>query len=382
MASHRISRLKTDVIGECIEKLHEKRRAVREEGMKALVAALKGFVPADEIDNRYFTVFDRCCNSIRKGGAAEATLAYRAIGLLALTVGACTDDILLKARPVLEKTLQAPSSGAATMVAALDCLAAVTLAGTRRSLDAAPALRAATGVIRRAGDDATASSTPPEVLTAALSAFALLLTTVGGDDLRTYPCVFKEAMVPFQDLVKLLESDNPSVVMAAGEAIAVCAELNLTKLASPEDMEAIETKVSDLATDASGDMTPTEQRQVDFFQKIADMMCQADDCPQTEGAMAASSPSVRRGVLRESTWARLVQFSFLRRFLGKGFPKHVQDNPLFGKEEDTSVADGDEELPAKKSWRHGGGKGKQWTSAMRRDRDIVWESKNGFYLYD
>ena len=53
----------------------------------------------------------------------------------------------------------------------------------------------------------------------------------------------------------LTESDNPSVLMAAGEALAVCAEANLMKHASPEDMDAIETKVLDLATDASGDMT-------------------------------------------------------------------------------------------------------------------------------
>jgi hypothetical protein len=369
-----------DVIGECIDKLHEKRRAVREQGMESLVAALEGFVPADDIDHRYFTVFDRCCASLRKGGAAEAALAYRAIGLLALTAGDATDvncskDIYNKALPVVRVTLQAPSSGVETMVAALDCLAAVTLGGAPRPLNATSAMRAATGVIRRAGDD-----TPPEVVTAALSAFALLLTTIGdgGVDLKSYTSSFKEAMVPFQDLVKLLDSNNPSVVMAAGELVAVCAELNLTKLYSPEDMDAIETKVLDLATGASGDMMPTEQLQAEFFQKIADIVCQ-DERPQTEESIAASSSS-GRGVLRESTWARLVQLSFLKRFLGKGFRKHFQDNPRFRPEEDTSVAtDEDDEPTAKKAWRHGGGKGKQWTSAMRRDRDIVWESKNQYH---
>jgi hypothetical protein len=123
-------------------------------------------------------------------------------------------------------------------------------------------------------------------------------------------------------------------------------------------------------------MMPTEQRQADFFQKIADILCQA----QTEEESIAASSSSGRGVLRASTWARLVQLSFLRRFLGKGFRKHFQDNPRFRPEEDTSVAtDEDDEPTAKKAWRHGGGKGKQWTSAMRRDRDIVWESKNQYH---
>ena len=90
-----------------------------------------------------------------------------------------------------------------------------------------------------------------------------------------------------------------------------------------------------------------------------------------------------RGVLRVSTWARLVQLSFLKRFLGKGFRKHLQENPLFRQEEDTSDAtDEDDELTAGKGRRRGGGKGKQWSLAMRRDREIGWESKNSFSQYD
>ncbi|KAI4983856.1 hypothetical protein ZWY2020_025722 [Hordeum vulgare] len=67
-----------------------KRRAVREEGMEALVAALERFVPVDELNYRDVTVYDRGCASLRQGSSREATLAYRAIGLLALTVGAAT----------------------------------------------------------------------------------------------------------------------------------------------------------------------------------------------------------------------------------------------------------------------------------------------------
>ncbi|KAI4984206.1 hypothetical protein ZWY2020_047239 [Hordeum vulgare] len=378
------SRRKTDVIGECIDKLHEKRRAVREEGMEALVAALERFVPVDELNYRYFTVFDRCCASLRKGSSREATLAYRAIGLLALTVGAatahgvdCSKDILEKVLPVLEETLHAPSSGAATMAAALDCLAAVTLAGARRPEDMAPSMKAVWGAIRRAEDETTSS---PEILTAAVCALALLLTTVG--DLRSYPCTFKEAMIPFHDLAELLECEHPAVRVAAGEALAVCVEINLTQHASPEDIQVIEMILSDLAADASGDQILTEE-QVEFFQQIADIMSQGEgDCPETEESMPLSYTS-GHSVLRVSTWARLVQLNFLKRFLNKGFPKHLQDNPLFWEQVDSSDAvDEADEQPAEKGRRRGGGRDKRWSSAMRRDRDIGWESKNDFSLYD
>ncbi|KAM3241246.1 hypothetical protein ACQJBY_054313 [Aegilops geniculata] len=382
MSSLRNSRRKTNVVGECIDKLHEKRRAVREEGMEALVAALEGFVPVDELDYRYFTVFDRCCASLRKGACREATLAYRAIGLLALTVGAatadgvdCSKDILEKALPVLEETLHAPSSGAATMVAALDCLAAVTLAGTRRPEDAAPSVEAVWGAIRRAQDETKPS---PEVLAAAVRAFALLLTTVG--DLTSYPCTFKEAIIPFHDLAELLECEHPAVRIAAGEALAVCAELSLTQHASPEDIQVIEMTLSDLAADASSDQNLTEE-QVEFFQQIADIMSQGG-CPETEESVPSSYTS-GRSVLRVSTWARLVQLNFLKRFLNKGFRKHLQDNPLFREQVDSSDAlDEADEQPSGKGRRRGGGREKRWSSAMRRDRDICWENKNGFSVYD
>ncbi|KQJ94045.1 uncharacterized protein LOC104583473 [Brachypodium distachyon] len=375
MASVRMSRRNNDadVVGECIEKLHEKRRAAREDGVKALVAALEGLVPVDELDYRYFTVFDRCCASLL---LRKARLAYRAIGLLALTVdpapdAGCSKDILDKSLPILEKTLQSSSSSDAA--AALECLAAVTLAGARRLEDAAPSMKAVLGVIERtAGED---TSTDLVVLPAAVSAFSVLLTTAG-DLLRTCRWgSFREVMIPFGGLAELLESGNPAVRMAAGEVLAVCAELNLTRHASPGDQEALETRVFELAYEA-GD---NEDQQV-LFQKIAAVLSD-EECPKPEESMAPPpSSSSGRGVLRTSTLARMVQLNFLKRFLGKGFDKHVQGNPLF-REEDSSVAVADE-LPTEKIRQRDCRTEKQRSSARRMDRDIGWESKNRFPHYD
>jgi hypothetical protein len=83
----------------------------------------------DKVDYRYLTIFYRCRASIDKGSAGEAVLAYRAIGLLALNVGAsadCSMEILTNTLHLhaLVKTLRTPSDGAAAkVVAAIDCLA-------------------------------------------------------------------------------------------------------------------------------------------------------------------------------------------------------------------------------------------------------------------
>jgi hypothetical protein len=45
-----------------------------------------------------------------------------------------------------------------------------------------------------------------------------------------------------------------------------------------------------------------------------------------------------------STWARLVQLSFLKRFLGKGFDKHVLHNPLVRDVATVTAADAGEHV--------------------------------------
>lgn len=355
-----------DLVDKCIIALHEKRRSTREAAMAALVGALEGFVPIDDVDYRYLTVFARCCFSLKKGSAREAGLAYRAIGLLALTLGAgCggSKEILAEAFPLLVRTVQTSSDGP-RVVAALDCLAAVTFAGARGDPDeTSQSMKAIWGVIdprsapKLAGP---AMRTSPQVLAAAVSAWAFVLTTVG--EWRTDPSTWKETI---PHLAKLLEADDRAVRMAAGEALAVCVELNLTQHASPEDMEAIETAVSDLAAEAGGKGADkrrlTEQK--DLFRRI-DAFMKHGECPEKSGWTSSSS---RRGVLKVSTWAKLVQLNFLKRFLGKGFLSHVQDNALFR----LAFSVSSESCP-------GGGRRRSGLCELKKRREISWETKQHF----
>ena len=103
--------------------------------MKYLVGVLEGFVPMDEIGYRDFDISECCLRSLLEGTASEARLAYRAIGLLALTIGARTEEYLFKvmfgaALAVARNTMR-ESSDTPTLIAALQCLAAVTFAGAR-----------------------------------------------------------------------------------------------------------------------------------------------------------------------------------------------------------------------------------------------------------
>jgi hypothetical protein len=360
------------VVDICINNLHEKRRCKREAGLEGLIVLLERFMPMDTIDYRYLTVFSRCRASIEKGAAREALLAYRAIGLLALTVGAsadCSKEILINTLhlPALVKTLR-DSSDAAKVVAALDCLAAVTLAAARRPLDVEPSLGIMWSLVKNTGVHSVVS-------TAAVSLWTLLLTTLG--HLGTYPYAGKEATIPFRDLAKLLDTDDPALLTATGEALAVSAELGMTQHASPEDMQALETKVSSLASGTRGENEKRNKHRF-MFQEIAAIMKRAGDCSNDEELMPTSSS--RPSVLKLSKWARMVQLNFLKRFLGKGFDKHLLDNPLFREHSGYITTEEANELPNGKSKQQRFGREKQWTVALRRDRMISWEDKNTFQL--
>jgi hypothetical protein len=146
----------------------------------------------------------------------------------------------------------------------------------------------------------------------------LLLSTLVG--LNTCPYGWKETTIPPHHLAQLLESDDLALRTAAGVVLAMWAELILTRHASPKNMQELNDGVSDLATNLKH-----------------------GQCPDPEETSTIPKSSSERSVLKVSTWARLVQLSFLKRFLGEGFDKHVLHNPLV-REVDTVTDDEADEL--------------------------------------
>ncbi|XP_051211772.1 uncharacterized protein [Lolium perenne] len=308
-----------DALDSCIWRLRGSRRrpnreeALYEDAMKNLVGALEGFKSVDEIDLRDLTIADCCLRSLVAGTASEARLAYRAIGLLALTVGARPNkyyfDAVFGAALAVARNTMHESSDTATLVAALQCIAAVTFAGAHRPEDTHECMKAVMAVFNpRLAPDLSETgqswTVSPEVLDAAVTAWTLLLSTLVG--LNTCPYEWKETTIPPHHLAEILESDDLSVRTAAGVVLAMWAELILTRHASPKNMQEPDDRVANLAADIKH-----------------------GQCPNLE---------------ETSTWARLVQLSFLKRFLGKGFDKHVLHNPLVRDVATVTAADAGEHV--------------------------------------
>ncbi|XP_062224621.1 uncharacterized protein LOC133923214 [Phragmites australis] len=385
-----------ELLDMCVAALHDKLAspATREAAMASLVGALEGVVPLDETtDGRCLVIFAIRGASIKKAGTSsapaatrEARLAYRAVDLLAFTLrkGGAT-EIMDESFPMLSRALQVQASQneEPMLIAAFDCLAAVTFAGALGTEEAERPLKAIWGVIfpedfysslfssssSSLRSPKISTKTSPLVVAATVSAWTFLVTTVTDSQRKADRAAWNATIA---SLASLLEADDRAVRMATGEALAVCVELNLTQHLPRKDMEALQARVSDLAAEAGGKgaVKTLLPEQKDLFRQIAAFM-ERGERPKK----SVRTSSDRRESIKVSTWAKLVQLNFLSRFLGNGFLSHIKGNKLF-KESFTIGADDRKMLSiAKKKV-----ESKTRQKSMKMNREMAWETKNIFLL--
>uniref|UniRef100_A0ACD5Y2D5 Uncharacterized protein n=1 Tax=Avena sativa TaxID=4498 RepID=A0ACD5Y2D5_AVESA len=376
-------------IQRCVGMLHQNKHVAREEGLKDLVAALEGFVAAEDItDHRYEydQALSRCFSFLSTVGrsAKEHKDAYRAIGIYVLTVlGFEAQNILDRLFALDRLTAElTPSSAseAERAVAAINCLTAVTLVCAKKAAAAKRTLKAVCEVIDQ--------TTFPQVLAAALSAWTLLLPRAG--NLR--------AMTPFKVIAKHLSADDPAVRMAAGEALAVCIERNhrpyqpdppylyryhglRPREPKPEDRPSLESRVAELAAGVDAHKKKHAEERI-LFQQIKDLLeanppGSDDQDEYDEGEEEEEDSSgCRRVKVNKTTWVKLVLVNFLRQYLAEqGFAAHFQLNvPLFRDTLGlTRAAGGAQEkkggvVPAQEMKQLRNGRDKQRTKEIKKDR--------------
>ncbi|TVU33091.1 hypothetical protein EJB05_24876, partial [Eragrostis curvula] len=262
-----------ELLDMCVMALQDRRRSTREAALTALAGALEALPPLDELETRSYNIFTLCGVCIKEGTSLkEARLA-----------------ILAESFPLLSRTLQDDEAesydDAPTIAAALDCLAAVTFAGAvkedvERSMKAAWDVIISPPVSRPSKPMGRATKKSPQVLVTAVSTWTFFLTTIV--ILTEAPRKGDSAVwnATVASLAGLLENDDRAVRMAAGEALAVCVELNLTQHTPRKDMDALAAKVSELASEPVGKgvnntMLPQQRN---LFRQIAAFL-DHDECP-------------------------------------------------------------------------------------------------------
>lgn len=277
------------------------------------------------------------------------------------------------------------------MISALDCLAVVTFVGATDLAETQLSLKAIWDVIHpKSGSNVGVVRKPkPPLLAAAVSAWAFLLTTIGSSRRNTDS--WKE---PITFLCSLLEAEDRAVRIAAGEALALCFELRLFDVSSSDEadvdsytreaggskhqlflnMQALKAKLSGLVYSLSmeaggrGADKKNLNDQRDLFQRISDFI-KSGECPEESLRISG-----KNGILRVTSWRESIQLNYMRRFLGRGFLKHSQDNDLLHEVFDIKI-DRTENMSAteKKMFRSGEEKGR--ALKLNKERRLAQERK-------
>ncbi|CAN6324386.1 unnamed protein product [Urochloa humidicola] len=360
--------------------------ATREAAMAGIVGELQaGHLPISELDMRCLAIFAFSGVSIKKGTPKEARLAYRAVALLLLTLrDASPGPLLDEAFPALSKAIQANNDDAppppATLIAAIDCLAAASFAGACHVEEAMKALWhvMVPPPVRSRSAKLKAPETSPVVVAAAVSAWTFLLTTAATTNTQQRKKKGESSSswsTSMASLVEMLDAGDRRVRIAAGEALAVCVELNLV---TNKDMDVLEAKVLELADEpgSKGANNTLLREQKELFGRIAAFL-DHDEPPEA----SVRTSSGKDGVMKVSTWVRLAQLNFLSKLLGNGFLKHARDNPLLNEAFRSGRVEG---KPLSIQEHESGGMtiDNFFPWHLYRDRDWPWVSDNIFYRKD
>ncbi|WOL11891.1 hypothetical protein Cni_G20655 [Canna indica] len=377
-----------------IDALDEKRGSTREMALSGLVNAFEEHVLLSFVENKFITLLNLYMNSIKKGSTKEAYLASRAIGLLVITVGdnSSAHEIMEESVPQLSQAL-ITGSDVVKKASVQDCLALVTFIGANDLSEIEMSLKTMWRVIypKSGPNVGPVKKLPSTILAAAISAWSFLFTTISG--WRINPNNWKESI---SFLCTLLEDNDRTVRIAAGEAIALFFELGILDVHLSEHigtdsvkhadskhgvivyMQTMKAKIlskaNELSVEAGGKGTDKKNLndQRDLFQKILDYV-ETGECPEVQLKI-----SNKHG-LRASSWTQIIRLNFLKRFLGRGFLKHAQENELLHDIFDFTQ-DRSETLSTmqKKISRSEGQKGR--TQKMNKDRKLAQVRKQGHFV--
>ncbi|XP_024970128.1 uncharacterized protein LOC112509416 [Cynara cardunculus var. scolymus] len=324
---------KESVLDQSLDALYEKRGSTREKALADIIETFNSSLPHEFVEKKFATLLHQCLNSIKRGSAKEIALAAHAIGLLALTAGSGE-----KAKEILEESIFPISealkscSEVSKMSSLLEGLAVIAFVGGNEPEESEKCMQIMWQVVHpKLGANVVATKPSPGIITAVVSAWSFLLTTVDGRTLDA-----KSWQESFSYFSTLLEKDDRSVRIAAGEALALVYEIgNLEKFCHSSvnggiisldgtHIQGLRSKVLNqvrgLSAEAGGKGSAKKglNHQRNTFRDILEFL-EDGDTPETTVKIGGES-------LTTTNWSQLIQLNFLKRFLGGGFVTHMQEN--------------------------------------------------------
>lgn len=306
-------------IYEYLKDLSEKRKSDREQAVSYILKALTDNIEQEFVEKNFVTLLYHCLHCVKKGSAKEVEEAAYIVGLLAMITTYDND-----AHEAYEALCNVLNSELKTFKI-LDCLAVVTFFGASNSDETEQAMQLLWKFIYPESHSGKQRKDSQAVLTAAISAWTFLLTTIDGWNLS-----YKTWQGAISCFLNLLNNRDETVCAAAGEALAVIFETNcLEKFSEPKDTNGSIPEVKDNIikqlrsqfTKTSGENIPNQDTRKRFNAVLA-----ALDFLE-KGKCLDAHVSIGGEKLSFKTWSQMIQLKFMKNFLGKdGFLKHMKKN--------------------------------------------------------
>ncbi|KAG2292368.1 hypothetical protein Bca52824_039037 [Brassica carinata] len=326
------------MLDQSLDALYEKRSSTREKALASIVDAFKSDLQHEFVEKNFATLLHQCLHCIKKGSSKETSLASHVIGLLALTVGHGdqSQEILEDSVTPLSQALKS-NHEALKITSILECLAVITFVGGANAEQTERSMQIIWQMIHpKLVSNVVETKPSAAVITTVVSSWTFLLTTV--DRWTLGPKILQETVTY---LSTLMETDDRSVRIAAGEALALLFELGILEKfdaeakgsdngSVKEESEAlinmhrliskVTDQVRDLAVEAGGKGCAKKDlnTQRSLFKDLVQFL-EGGVAPETSTRVGGAS-------IETSTWCQMIQLNFLKHFLGGGFIKHMQEN--------------------------------------------------------
>ncbi|KAI3448182.1 hypothetical protein Pfo_004847 [Paulownia fortunei] len=323
-----------------LDDLFAKRGSVREGALSSIIDGLNVNYRCQFAGKNFATLVYRCLNSFKKGSSKEIVLASRALGLLSITIG-CGDnahELYKESLPLISQALKSRTES--LLLSVCMTLAIATFVGANDFEQTEASMQIIWHFIRsNPGENVVVKEHSTSVLSAAISAWSLLLTTVDGWKLNHN--YWHGAISYFLDL---LEVDDQSVCMAAGEAIALICEVGfLEKFASNVTIDKI--NLEEKGKNISGHDYSVQELQ-EIISNHAKRLLRQTSLQSTatktlngwsnfslnvlevleDGCFHETALKIGKHSLQLHSLSQLLQVNFIKRFLGRGFVPHMLEN--------------------------------------------------------
>ncbi|XP_039006950.1 uncharacterized protein LOC120134580 [Hibiscus syriacus] len=289
--------------------LSEKRASLREEALSSILKALTVNIEQKFVDRNFVTLVYQCLHCINKGSPKEMKQAAHIIGLLSMIttsvdkVHEAYEDVLTALSRELKAKLKT--------LEILGCLAVVTFFGASNSDETEQAMKLLWDFINPEPVHSIERKDSPAILSAAISAWTFLLSTIDG--WRLSHKTWKGAISYFSDLL----DNNDKLVCTA--ACDTSSRIHSNKELQDNIIKQLRSRI-----ETSNESIPSQDPNTGF-NSASDALNFLEDvkCINTHVTIGGQK-------LTLSTWSQMIQLKFMKHFLGKdGFTKHMMENENF-----------------------------------------------------